>query len=57
MPGSGKFVKNQGVNSMTWRTKAVKVVSLVSVLGALALATGANYVDFGLSFSGWGWGW
>ena len=57
MPGSGKFVKNQGVNSMTWRTRAVKVVSLVSVLGALALATGANYVDFSLSFSGWGWGW
>jgi hypothetical protein len=33
---------------MTWKSKFVRVVLVVGVLGALALSFGANYVDMSL---------
>jgi hypothetical protein len=48
--GPGSFGKNQGVNvSMTWTSKVVRVALAISVVGALALAMGANFYD------GWWW--
>ncbi len=32
---------------MTWHNRIVRVAFAVGVLGAIALAAGANYVDFG----------
>jgi hypothetical protein len=32
---------------MTWKTRIVRVAFAVGVLGALALAAGANFMDFG----------
>jgi hypothetical protein len=37
---------------MTWNSKLFRLVLVVGVLGALALALGANYVDF-VDF--WSW--
>jgi hypothetical protein len=31
---------------MTWSSKAIRVVLAVGMLGALALASGANFTDF-----------
>jgi hypothetical protein len=36
---------------MTWGSKVIRVVVAVGVLGALALASGANFVEL------WFWGW
>jgi hypothetical protein len=49
----GRFVlgKTQGVNSMTWQIKVVRVAFAVGVLAGLALASGANFVEF------WFWWW
>jgi len=35
---------------MTWRIKVVQVVFAVGVLAALALASGADFVEFGWWF-------
>ena len=32
---------------MTWNSKLIRLVLVVGVVGALALAFAANYVDFG----------
>ena len=32
---------------MTWSSKVIRVVLAVGVLGAVVLAVGANYLDFG----------
>jgi hypothetical protein len=37
---------------MTWSSKVVRVALAIGVLGALALASGANFVEYG----GW-WFW
>ena len=39
---------------MTWRFKVQGVVIAVMILGALALAAGATWVD---DFGGFSWGW
>lgn len=39
---------------MTWSIKVVRVLLAVGSLAALALASGANYVDIGLWFD-WSW--
>ncbi len=36
---------------MTWGAKAIRVGLAVGVLGALALASGANFIEL------WFWGW
>jgi hypothetical protein len=36
---------------MTWGAKAIRVALAVGVLGALALASGANFIEL------WFWGW
>jgi len=46
-PGPGLFGKFQGVNSMTWQTKVVRVLFVVGILGALALAVGSNFIEYG----------
>lgn len=38
---------------MTWRFKVQGVVVAILVLGALALAAGAMYIDDSFSFLGW----
>jgi hypothetical protein len=50
--GPGFLGKTQGVIVMTWQTKVVRVVFVVGVLAGLALASGANFVEF-LCF--WWW--
>jgi hypothetical protein len=37
--------ENPRGESMTWHNKVVRLVLAVAVLGALALAMGANYLD------------
>ena len=32
---------------MTWQTKFVRVLFVVGILGALALAVGSNFVEYG----------
>jgi hypothetical protein len=32
---------------MTWKSKVVRVLLVVGVVGALALASGANFLDYG----------
>lgn len=32
---------------MTWSSKIVRLIIVVGVLGAIALATSANFMDFG----------
>jgi hypothetical protein len=50
-PGLVFLGKTQGVNSMTWQIKVVRVVLAVGVLAGLALASGANFVEI------WFWFW
>ena len=40
---------------MTWRMKVRGLVVAVMVLGALAVASGANYTDLVGFLGGWGW--
>jgi len=32
---------------MTWQTKVVRVLFVVGILGALVLAVGSNFVEYG----------
>jgi hypothetical protein len=50
-PGLVFLGKTQGVISMTWQIKVVRVVLAVGVLAGLALASGANFVEI------WFWFW
>jgi hypothetical protein len=38
---------------MTWKFKVQRVAFALLVVGALAMASGANWFNFG--FFGWGW--
>ncbi len=41
-----KLEKPRGEMGMTWRIKVLRVVFTVAVVGALAMASGANYLDY-----------
>ena len=38
--------KPRGVMGMTWKTKVQRVTFAVAVVGALAMASGANWIDW-----------